>query len=211
MRLSVKNPDSVPLRFLARLTVWEADAHRRLALSRAAMPNRRRRQCEGDDRVTKPGAHPVVATGSDDDELSPACEIGHRRRLAAGRQGSLPQLLAGRGIETERSYRCDTPSAGSVAGNPSRLSTVLTTDGVRRLFAACARRSARAAAMAAFRAAAWAGVVVGIASAVIIALWLDEAPRPCHANTKNQWLMLDQPACSVIFFDTVALVGCNWW
>ena len=61
-----------------------------------------RGQRERHDGIAEPGAHPVVAAGSDDDELSPACDIGHRRRLAAGRQGRLPQLLAGRDRSPDR-------------------------------------------------------------------------------------------------------------
>src|SRR5579864_6649408 len=57
------------------------------------------RQREGDGGVTEFCAQPVVAAGRDDDELSPACDIAHRRRLAPGRQGRLPQFLAGRGVE----------------------------------------------------------------------------------------------------------------
>jgi hypothetical protein len=89
-----------------------------------------------------------------------SCEHGFGLKDRHTRPGSLRELQYD-----------ETPSDGSVAGRPSFESTVLTVAGVRPLLAAAASRSARAAAIAALRAAICAGVAVGIPSAATIALW----------------------------------------
>src|SRR3954469_12523733 len=73
----------------------------------------------GHDGVTRAEAS-AVAAGGDDDKLPAVCAVGHRRRLAGGGQGDLPELAAGAGLEGAKSSveRCG--DEGQSAGGSDR-------------------------------------------------------------------------------------------
>src|SRR6516225_7352234 len=59
-----------------------------------------------DDGVAECGAVPWIPAGGDDDELAPAGDVGHWRRLAASRQRRLPEFATGVDIEGAQLLVC---------------------------------------------------------------------------------------------------------